>query len=338
MSSSALAVTRADMIAFRTGTGGLTARKTFSPDALRRAAWAGLQDSMPRAAGLSLHARVRDVPPDAWADPSLVQLWGPRFNVVVAALRDLAVFSLGVLPDGAKARQRAVDVAARAADVVGTTFTPLGEAAQRMGVHHHLLRYAAATGTVVIRWDGARQPMIRVLPAPQVSPSAARHELARRYLHVYGPATPVSFGKWSGLGTRSAMVAFDELRRDLIPVGTPIGNAWLQAADEAALRARDEPAFVARVLPSGDPFLLLYGTDRALLVPDGERAAALWPSRVWPGGLLVGGEIVGTWRRAGTKLQMQPWRRLTSAERCMLADEAQCLPLPDGRTTVHWLT
>jgi hypothetical protein len=54
---------------------------------------------MPRAALLSIHARVAGTGPTTWEDPSLVQLWGPRFSVYVVAARDLAVFSLGRLPD-----------------------------------------------------------------------------------------------------------------------------------------------------------------------------------------------------------------------------------------------
>ena len=60
----------------------------------------GLQDSMPRAALLSLHARVdgcRAV--DVGAIASLAQLWGPRYSTYVVAERDFALFSLGRLPD-----------------------------------------------------------------------------------------------------------------------------------------------------------------------------------------------------------------------------------------------
>src|SRR5262245_53987414 len=39
------------------------------------AADAGLQDSAPRAALYGLHARMRDVGPDDWEHPSLVQIW-----------------------------------------------------------------------------------------------------------------------------------------------------------------------------------------------------------------------------------------------------------------------
>src|SRR4051794_41332259 len=77
------------------------------PDSLRRAAWAGLQDSMPRAALLSLYARVEGVEPSTWEHPSLIQLWGPRFSTYVVAERDFALFSLGRLPDGGKGRERA---------------------------------------------------------------------------------------------------------------------------------------------------------------------------------------------------------------------------------------
>jgi hypothetical protein len=64
---------------------------------------------MPRAALLSIHARVARTQPSTWEDPSLVQLWGPRFNVFVVAERDLAVFTLGTLPDDVNRRRRAVD-------------------------------------------------------------------------------------------------------------------------------------------------------------------------------------------------------------------------------------
>ncbi len=58
---------------------------------LRVAAWAGLQDSVPRAALLSIHARVEGTTPATWEHPSLVQLWGPRFNDYIVAAKDLSV-------------------------------------------------------------------------------------------------------------------------------------------------------------------------------------------------------------------------------------------------------
>jgi hypothetical protein len=52
---------------------------------------------------------------------------------------------------------------------------------------------------------------------------------------------------------------------------------------------------------------------------------------VWPGGLLVDGEIVGKWRRADAAMTMQPWRPLSRGERDAVAAEAASLPLPVSR-------
>jgi hypothetical protein len=213
-----------------------------------------------------------------------------------------------------------------------------GEAGQALGVHHNSLRYAAATGTVLIRWEGARQPTVWTVPPPEADPRDARLELARRYLHVYGPATPAAFGQWAGIGPRAGAAAFEALRRSLTPVHTPVGDAWILTRDEAALRLAPGPVAPARLLPSGDPYLLLQGTDRDLVVPDADRRRLLWTPRVWPGGLLVDGEIAGTWRRADAAMTVQPWRRLSRAERDAVAAEAEALPLPGlgGRIAVRW--
>ncbi len=333
-----LDLTRRQILAFRQHIGGLGERVAHGSDSLRRAAWAGLQDSMPRAALLSIHARVAGTGPATWEDPSLVQIWGPRFNVFVVAAPDLAVFSLGTLPDDARGRQRAEDLAARLRALLGGARMPYGEAGRALGVHPNSLRYAAATGTVVIRWEGARQPAVWTVPPPQIDPRDARLELARRYLHIYGPATPEAFGQWAGIGRRPGIAAFEALRTSLTPVRTPAGDAWILSQDEAALRAAPPPAAPARLLPSGDPYLLLQGADRDLLVPDADRRHALWTPRVWPGGLLLSGEIAGIWRRAGTALTVQPWRRLSRAERDAVTAEAESLPLPGPgkKIAVRW--
>jgi hypothetical protein len=214
-----------------------------------------------------------------------------------------------------------------------------GQAGQALGLHDpNMLRYAAATGTVLLRWEGARQPTIWTVRAPQMDPRDARLELARRYLHIYGPTTAEAFGRWSGIGPRAASAAFDELRSSLTAVQTSVGDAWILTADEEILRAEPQAAARARVLPSGDSYLLLNGADRDLLVPDTVRRDQLWTPRVWPGGLLVDGEVAGTWRRANAVITVEPWRPLTGAERDAVTAEAQSLPIPGlkGPLVVRW--
>jgi len=60
----------------------------------------------------------------------------------------------------------------------------------------------------------------------------------------------------------------------------------------------------------------------------GALGALLWTSRVWPGAVVVSGEIVGTWRRANANLSIEPWRPLSSKEREAVESEAVSLPLP----------
>ena len=198
--------------------------------------------------------------------------------------------------------------------------------------------FCAATGTVVIRWDGARQPTIWTVPPPGLDPSEARLELARRYLHVFGPATPEAFAGWAGISVRAGVAAFDALRGSLTPVRTPVGDAWILTADEAMFGAAPGLTASARLLPSGDAYFLLQGDDRELLVPDADRRRALWTPRVWPGGVLVKGEVVGTWQRAEATVTVQTWRRLSRAARDAVEAEAESLPLPGlgGRIVVRW--
>ena len=293
---------------------------------------------MPRAALLSIHARVEGAEPSTWEDPSLVQLWGPRHHAYVVAARDLPVFSLGRMPDDAAARQIAEDLAARLHAHLGGATMTYGEAGDALGEHPNRLRYAAPTGTVAIRWDGARQPTIWTLPRPDVDARDARLELARRYLHVFGPTTPEAFAEWAAIPSRRGVDAFDALGRSLTPVRTPIGDAWILTRDEPSFRAALGPPAPARLLPSGDAYYLLWGADRELLVPDADRRAALWTSRVWPGAVLVEGEVAGTWRRAEAMVTVQPWRRLSRAARDAVEVEAGSLPLPgiEGQIGVRW--
>jgi Winged helix DNA-binding domain len=149
-----LELTRSQILAFRRDVGAFDERLPPGSRSLRRAAWAGLQDSMPRAALLSIHAR------DAGAAP---------------------------------------------------------------------------TGTVLIRWEGARQPTVWTVPPPEVDPRDARPELARRYLHVFGPATPSAFAKWAGIGRPQAREVFGALARSLTPDAACRGALWTSRVWPAAV-------------------------------------------------------------------------------------------------------
>jgi hypothetical protein len=144
---------------------------------------------------------------------------------------------------------RAHDLTTRLHAFLGAARLTYAQAGRALGVHPNSLRYAAATGTVLIRWEGPRH----------------------------------------------GVAAFQALRTSLTPVRAPVGEAWSLTRDQPTFRAAPGPAAPARLLPSGDAHLLLQGADHQLLVRT-PNAVALWTPRVWPAGLLVEGEVVGTWR------------------------------------------
>lgn len=324
------------VLAHRRRAGGLDRRRPPGPASVRHAAWAGLQDSVPRAAVVSLHARVEGTTPDGWADPSLVQVWGPRFSTFVVPAEDVAPFTLGRLPTDGPGRRRAEETADRLERFLAgrrMTYRAVGEG---LGVHPSSLRYAAPTGRVRLRWEGSGQPVVWTVDPPDVSEREARLDLARRYLHVLGPGTEAGFCQWAGVKPRAAAATFDALGDELARVQTPIGPAWMLAADVTAVRDSpvDPPATV-RLLPSGDAYSLRWGAERDLLVPEPRHRDALWTSRVWPGAVLVDGEIVGTWRRSGVDVDLSTWHRLPADQRKAVEAEAAGLPIPCHQATIR---
>ena len=267
-----LKVTRAQILAFRRRTGSLDRRLPAGKLSLQRAAWAGLQDSMPRAALLSIHARVEGATHTAWEDPSLVQVWGPRYQVTSSPRPTTRCSrSRGCRRRARCARSRGARRPLEAALGGGSHARPRRRAA--MGGTGPSLRYATLTGRLAIRWEGARAPHVWIVPPPTISERVARRELARRYLHIYGPSTAAAFAKWAGIGAKEAAQTFDELGAELVPVRTPSGDAHLLDADEAMIRAPRGPEAPARLLPSGDAYMAAHD-ERGARAPRSRREAA----------------------------------------------------------------
>jgi hypothetical protein len=338
MAATRLELTREQVLAHRRRVGLLDDRVSLDDEALRRATWAGLTDSVPRAAILSLHARLAGVGAEVLDHPSLSQVWGPRFCAYVVAEADAPVFTLGRLPDQPLPLRRAAEMARRLAEHLGGRRMPYGEAGRAIGVQPNALRYGTTTGRIRIRWDGARQPTVWTVPAPAMDPIAARQELARRFLHVIGPGSARSFGDWAGIRPPRARSIMESIAAEVVPVRTTAGEAFVLGSDEPSFRRGVAGKPGIRLLPSGDAFWLLWGRDRELVVPDAKRRAELWTSRVWPGALLVDGEIAGTWRRAGAELSITAWGALSTTQRDAIEAETVGLPLAlSGPIRVRWI-
>ncbi|SDK78757.1 Winged helix DNA-binding domain-containing protein [Glycomyces sambucus] len=149
-----------------------------------------------------------------------------------------------------------------------------------------------------------------------------RLDPVRAYLHLCGPATVKEVAEYVDSPVKEVKAHWPEDAVEIEVAGEP---RWILAGDEAALREADAEA--VRLVGPYD--LLLQSRDRRLLVDDPAKAKALWPVLGRPGALLAGGRIAGLWRprKSGKRFTvlLEPWGRLTAAERTSVEAEAERL-------------
>jgi Winged helix DNA-binding domain len=301
------------------------------------AAWGGLQDSVPRAGLISLHARVERTTADSWADPSLVQIWFRGGADYLVPLADAGVFTLGSYP---RDRERAAELERLADDIHRATegrTLPVREVSRLLGHEGTTgVRFSALTGRVHIRWDASRIWLIPV-ERPAIDVEDARRELARRFLHWYGPTTRARLATWTGVQPRDAAETWQAIEPELAAVEILGERRFMRAVDVDALE-RAEPVSGVRLLPFDDPFTKL---DRELLVHDETLRAKVLPagySRGFiPGAILVDGEIVGAWQRLGRSVTLHPIKTLAASVREALEAEALAFPIAGSSpASVSW--
>lgn len=176
--------------------------------------------------------------------------------------------------------------------------------------------------------EGAREALFvhlaqwlgRVPEVPDARTAMA--DLARRYLAVYGPATPADFKKFVGFYAGPAQQAFADLADEIVPVTLGARKAYLLARDLPTLMAAEPVAGQITVLGLFDPYLLAHA-DTGQYLDERFRSAvyrvAGWISPV----ILRQGRVVATWthrRVAGPKgrgaweVQVTPLERVYKKE------------------------
>ncbi|MBY8870603.1 winged helix DNA-binding domain-containing protein [Micromonospora sp. PLK6-60] len=325
-------VDRNSVIAFRLRAQHLHHR--LPGTSLHRAVLCGLPDGAPRSALLSLHARAAGVHADTWADSAFTQVWGPRGAVYLVPVADVAVFTLGLLPRDERKQRAAQEAADAVRAAVGRRQVRKRDVLAAVGDRVDRLILACATGRIRIRWDG-RDTLVSAATPPRTDPERARVELLRRFLGALGPSTAEGFAAWTGLSVTDARATVAALSAELTEVTVAHGTRLVLRADHDRLVGAREVAGV-RLLPPGDPFLL--GADRELLVPAAAHRRAVWPAgTVQPGALLADGELLGTWRRRGHRVEISPWAEVDERVRTAAEREAAGFPLDLARdVTVSW--
>jgi hypothetical protein len=157
------------------------------------------------------------------------------------------------------------------------------------GSHHvapMLWRYATVAAGV--RLDSRRR---YTNGSPGRTPAAS--EAVRRFLGFYGPARPGDFAEWAGLAKGHALRLWDEVEGQLAEVAVGRSAAWLLREDVSALES-PRAAEGIRLIPPGDPYL--QKPNRPLLAPDTDLRKRLFRPVASPGAVLRDGRLAGLWR------------------------------------------
>ena len=180
----------------------------------------------------------------------------------------------------------------------------------------HLLALASIRGLIV------RGPMLAGKQAfvlvrdwigepAAVDRGRALAELARRYLTGHGPADEKDLAWWAGLPLRDARDGLDAIAGDLDQ--REDGLVDLKGRSEAS--ALPEP----RLLGPFDPILLGWRSRELIL---GEDAPRVVSGGIFRAFALVRGRAAATWKLSRNDVELEPFGRLSKAERSALATEA----------------
>ena len=163
------------------------------------------------------------------------------------------------------------------------------------------------------------QPIPGFVPADEVP---ARFDVVRGYLRLLGPATPRHVATYLDAPLKEVRARWPA---DAVEVQVDGEARWLLEEDVPELDGA--VPVLTRLLGPYD--LFLQARDRDVVVPDTTRHKGLWPVLGRPGGVLVDGAVVGTWRArkagAGVAVAFDLWDAPSASTRAALQGGAERL-------------
>lgn len=182
-----------------------------------------------------------------------------------------------------------------------------------------LLRPCSFKGLVVF---GEREGISPTFTSPlhwlghKLVPSAqGTAELARRFLHAYGPATLRAFADWLGSTPAQAKRLWQQIEEELEPVTAAGKKAFILQSDRESFRCADTEEALLLLGPH-DPYLDIR--DRAILLEDTAAQRQVWRTVGNPGVILKSGKIIGIWKtrtqREKLSVTATLWELLSSPE------------------------
>jgi hypothetical protein len=153
-------------------------------------------------------------------------------------------------------------------------------------------------------------------------PAEGLRHLVRHYFAAFGPATVDDLCFLASFHKRHVLPVLDEL--ELRRFRDERGRLLLDLSG-APLPPPETPAPPRFLLRWDNLYLGHASGERERIVPDRFRKLVYTVNAVMPATFLVDGFVAGTWRYDRGGVELEPWRRLTKAERSDLAEEAERL-------------
>jgi hypothetical protein len=177
----------------------------------------------------------------------------------------------------------------------------------------------------------------------EIDPTAALQEVIRRYLRVYGPATPQDFSRWWGNVTLQARKIFTALEQEgeleVVDV-----DGWKAFALRSTLAPMEDlsASGIVRLLPMFDPYT--HGLlDYDPLLPSVFRRMVFRPQAWVSAVVLVDGRLRGVWEHkvnsSSTLVTVRMFTSHTASVRKAIVSEAERLQaFFDTRVVVEFAT
>ena len=275
-------------------------------------------------------ARVEDLPPEEiqralWHERSLVKTWAMRgtLHLLPSAEYPLWRAWLGSYDHYLKgAWLRAYGLSAselqRLIEVIGEVLDgqmlTREELAQRVGVKFgsndlperltgswgSMLKPAAFRGELCFAPNSGRnvrftRPRTWLASASPVDPHQAMHEVIRRYLGAYGPATREDLARWAWYSPARARKALEALGDQALLVDVEGTESWMlrEHLEEVAGTPSQKSA---RLLPAFDPYVIGAPRSQPRVLGVEEKPRVFRPQGWVSPVILLNGRIAGIWR------------------------------------------
>lgn len=168
--------------------------------------------------------------------------------------------------------------------------------------------------------------------------SEALAELARRYLRSHGPVTAADFSRWASITMGQARDAFASVADEFAPYRATGVDHLMDPELPGRLSAHRSQARGLLVLPGFDEFILGYGDRSFAVKPTHLPRIVPGNNGMFRGTIVRNGEVIGVWKRAGSKarprFEAEPFAAWQSQEAASAQAAFEALPRPQSAESV----